>query len=31
LPKGHYHFTVSAIDAAGNRGSTMATNTLVVR
>ncbi len=31
LPKGHYRFTVSAIDAAGNRGSTVAVNTLVVR
>jgi hypothetical protein len=31
LPRGDYRFTVSAIDAAGNRSSTVASNTLVVR
>lgn len=31
LPKGHYRFAVSAIDAAGNRSATVAVNTLVVR
>ncbi len=31
LPRGAYRFTVAATDAAGNRGSTVASNRLVVR
>ncbi len=31
LPKGHYRFTVAATDAAGNRPTAVAVNTLVVR
>ncbi len=31
LPKGTYRFTVAATDSAGNRGTTAAVNTLVVR